>query len=427
MHAIRIGEGSETAVTLSSAQGIDRDLQEKSGHRGSDALPIDGRADLPVRPDLAAEQRLVRLRHGSIESLLPMPPYSATTFTDTNGVFRFVNLQPGRCWLHCHGLHGYYDTDGAEDPEAVKPIEVEPGGTRAGIDFVLPEIKKGVWTRLPFATRAPLERRYIYRTPEGLLWIDTLDYTLQAFDGRECKPFALSDEPNEVVRGMDYAPDGTLWIASASGINKLVKGQRQSVPWDDSLPRSQVSDVLAEPDGTVWFATASGLCQYDGRDFVTFSVQDGLPINRVFAVEPAADGGLWVGTEIGLAHYRDEKIEDLRQKLGIATGAVWEIRRDEGDKVWISSAQGLHILEPIPGHRGSDAVAIEGFRRISITATNGRPTGAGGNRLRPGGVDPRLVRDVRVEVPGERAGVGVRIRHRELSHKEHREPREKRR
>ncbi|MBI4663148.1 MAG: carboxypeptidase regulatory-like domain-containing protein [Verrucomicrobia bacterium] len=338
VQAVRIEELREILESASSGQGIDRDRQEKSGPRGSAALPNEGRADPPVRPDVGLEAPLGPLGNRSVTSLLPLPPFSATTFTDTNGVFRFVNLQPGKYRLRCHGLRGYSYADGGEEPDSVGTIEVETGRTHAGIDFVLPEIKKGVWTTLPFATRAPLEHRSIYRTPDGLLWIGTLDYTLQAFDGREYKSFALTDEPNEVAKAMEYSADATLWIGSASGISKVVEGQRKSVSYDASRPESGVNDILAESDGTVWFATRLGLCRYDGRDFVTFSVKDGLPSNEVLSVLRSRDGTLWVGTSSGLVAY--DGVRFLKPKSFPHEGRVQSLLESRGGAIWFAGTVG---------------------------------------------------------------------------------------
>ena len=242
-------------------------------------------------------------RNNETQSLLPLPSFSATTRTDTNGVYRFVNLRPGKYRLRCHGLHGYYYPDGGEDPDSVEPIDVESEQTHEVIDFVLPEIKKGVWKAVPFATRMPLSHESVYRTPDGVLWIGTVDYTFQAFDGVEFETFELTDEPNGTVISIDHSADGTLWIGSSAGISRVVDGQRKSVPFDDSLPRQRINDVLVDRDGTAWFATTSGLGKYDGRDFVTFSVKNGLPSNEVLSLLRSRDGALWIGTSLGLVRF----------------------------------------------------------------------------------------------------------------------------
>ena len=277
--------------------------------RVQDSRPVSGGATLRGAltssgpPDESRLQRVSPHQENEIHSLLPMPPFSATDHTDTDGVYRFVNLLPGKYRLRCHGLHVLYYPDGGEDPDAVEPIDVEAGRTKEGIDFVVPEIKKGIWTPLPFATGVPLNHHSIYRTPDGMLWIGTSDYTLQAFDGIEFQTFALTDEPNDTVHAMDYSADGTLWVASAHGISRVVDGQRESVPFDDSLPRQRIEDVLVDPDGTVWFATTSGLCKYDGRDLHKFTVKDGLPSNEVLSLLRSRDGTFWIGTNSGLVRY----------------------------------------------------------------------------------------------------------------------------
>ncbi|MBI2946374.1 MAG: hypothetical protein HYY23_01935, partial [Verrucomicrobia bacterium] len=110
-----------------------------------------------------------------------------------------------------------------------------------------------------------------------------------------------------------------------------------------------------------------------------------LPDNQVWGIAADADGGVWIGTSGGLARYRDGKIEDFREKLGIPTGAVFNLRRDTENVLWISSRLGLHRLEHVPNSGKADLPVrpdlgaaqqrgrTEGHKLTSITSTNGLP------------------------------------------------------
>jgi signal transduction histidine kinase/ligand-binding sensor domain-containing protein/DNA-binding NarL/FixJ family response regulator len=238
-----------------------------------------------------------------IQSLLPLPLFSVTVHSDAKGNYRIVNLQPGQYRLRCHGLHGYVYPGAAPELSASEPILVASGRTNVEVTFRIPEVKKGVWKAVPFATSMPLSHESLHRTPDGLLWIGTVDYTLQAFDGVEYKTVALTNEPNRTVIAMDHAADGSLWVGSSRGISHVVAGNRRSFPFNDRLHRPRVNDVHVETNGTVWFATSSGLCKYDGREFVTFTVKDGLPDNDVLSILQTRAGVFWIGTRTSLSRF----------------------------------------------------------------------------------------------------------------------------
>jgi signal transduction histidine kinase/streptogramin lyase len=248
----------------------------------------------------AAQQQSPARSAERVRSLLPLPFLSATVHTDTNGNYRFLNLPAGQYRLRCHGLHGYYYRGAGQEPESSAPLAVESGRSHSGIDFVLPEIKKGVRTTVRFPTSLSLQHESIFRTPDGRLWVGTVDYPFQTFDGVEYQALPLTNEPNRTVLAMASAADGTLWVGSSKGISQVVSGQRRPFQLDAALPRRRINDVLVARDGTVWFGTTSGLCRYDGREFVNFTVRDGLADNAVRSLLSARDGALWIGTDTGL-------------------------------------------------------------------------------------------------------------------------------
>ncbi len=72
------------------------------------------------------------------------------------------------------------------------------------------------------------------------------------------------------------------------------------------IPDPHVNGMAEGRDGTVWLATSSGLVGVrigDGSPRV-LGVRDGLPSPLVYAVTEAADGALWVGTAHGVARLR---------------------------------------------------------------------------------------------------------------------------
>ncbi|MBN2003513.1 MAG: hypothetical protein JXA21_09170 [Anaerolineae bacterium] len=107
------------------------------------------------------------------------------------------------------------------------------------------------------------------------------------------------------IRGLAFAPDGSLWAAIIGGV----------VHWDLStdtatryeIPGGPLSHVTHQieiaDDGVIWIATSSGVARFaPGTSSVwrIYTTADGLPSDVVYSVA-TAPGAIWVGTENGVA------------------------------------------------------------------------------------------------------------------------------
>ncbi|MBI4662638.1 MAG: hypothetical protein HY735_27815, partial [Verrucomicrobia bacterium] len=262
-------------------------------------------AALPLRRESTAEQ-LRPAEDGKIRSLLPLPAFSETVLTDTNGFFRFVNLRPGQYRLLCQGPNGFVDPEAIQgtNPSVSRTIAVEAGQTYQGVRFVSPESKKGVSKnyRIPKGL-SDVTALTLHRTGDGVLWIGTDDSLLFSFDGFEFTMNASSPE----IFALEHAVDGTLWVGTSRGISRHVAGRTEVFSPGKTLVRNVVGAIHADSDGTVWFATDGGLAKFDGRRFVTFTIKDGLPSNGISSLLRARDGTLWALTACGLARFDGQK------------------------------------------------------------------------------------------------------------------------
>lgn len=244
--------------------------------------------------------------------ILPIPPFSETVTTDTNGHFRFVNLRPGRYQLRSHGSDRYISPEATNGTTAGEPtsIEISPGQTREGVRFYTPEIKKGVWRSYPITLGLREVHPFsIHRTPDGLLWIGTDESFLQTFDGLEFKEVASSPEiPANEIRTLEHSADGAMWIGTFAGVVRHFAGRTEGFPLNETLPRKRVNAILADADETVWVAGDSGLYRFNGRDWSAFTTQDGLPSNSIGALLRARDGVLWLGTSLGLVRMDGQNV-----------------------------------------------------------------------------------------------------------------------
>ncbi|MBI4663147.1 MAG: hypothetical protein HY735_30435, partial [Verrucomicrobia bacterium] len=343
--ALQSGERRDLNVVLSPAVSISGRALAMDGSpqnaivvqalREPDSSSDLGRAALPRRPVARAEQQLSPTNGPTIPSLLPLPPFSETVLSDTNGNFRFVNLRPGAYRLRCHGPDGFVYPNGGQEAPSAPPLIVAPGRTNESVQFVFPEAKKGVWQNYRITKELiELSAVSIHRTPDGLLWVGTGNGTLHAYDGVDFKIFQAGEAPRSEVHVINHDAMGTVWIGTSGGMSRNGNGQFQPLPFNDSLPRKQVFGILTDPDGSVWFGTPSGLYRHGSGKLSSWTVSEGLPSNSAGPLIYARDGAVWVGTSTGLARFDGQSISvplvfPFSFPLGVSKlhqaqdGAIW--------------------------------------------------------------------------------------------------------
>ena len=252
-----------------------------------------------------------------------------------------MNLQPGQYRVRCHGSDGVHTPDGGQEPGS-PPILIEPGRTNKEVNFVIPEVKKGVWTKLPYTIETrPVTHYAIYRTPDGMLWVGTEDLPLHRYDGVEYKCFRWRTGPKTRFTEWIARPTARFGSAAPMASAGVVAGQFEPLPIADSLPRNGVREVAVGADGSVWFGTKSGLCKYDGRQFVRFTTQDGLPGNWINSLLRTADGDLLAATGSHLVRFDGKKFSEpegfIRFGFGKQIGSLHQAR---DGAIWFSAIGG---------------------------------------------------------------------------------------
>ena len=109
---------------------------------------------------------------------------------------------------------------------------------------------------------------------------------------------------------------------------------------EDGLIDDGITDLLLGCDGSLWIATLSGLCRFDGSDFQTFTTEDGLPTNRVRCLFEDRQGHLWLGTDGGVIHYNGQHFQLIKSPH---IGQVCRILEDRDGAFWFGTTLGTII------------------------------------------------------------------------------------
>lgn len=192
--------------------------------------------------------------------------------------------------------------------------------------YTIAESRGGLWVGGPSGLQeigsnvglAPDQRIRATLEVDGDLWIG-------GPDGLQHSPAggALTDHtrwlPSASVRDLTWASDGSVWVATGSGLARFVDGTWVTYGRDDGLLSGAVWAVHADRRGGVWAGTfGGGAARFEGDGFRTLTSADGLPSNVVRQILSDDDGDVWFVTDRGLATMGVEHLPDLRP-----AGARW--------------------------------------------------------------------------------------------------------
>ena len=107
--------------------------------------------------------------------------------------------------------------------------------------------------------------------------------------------------------------DGTIWVATARGLNRLNPATGKftyyladRVHSEGKLTDNWIRALYEDEQGILWVGTNhGGLNRFDPRTerFVYFTIKEGLPSNQVVSIAPDNGGNLWLGTGHGISRF----------------------------------------------------------------------------------------------------------------------------
>ncbi len=169
---------------------------------------------------------------------------------------------------------------------------------------------------------APPAINDISQSPDGSLWLGSGE-GLYRFDGFTFERVRAIDgdspAPTEVY-ALLAASNGDLWIGTSfNGAILLRNGVVKRFPKFEGLPlNTSILSFAKDLDGTIWAATASGLQRFDGSQWRSIGKSWGVPeMVRFWLVEVDLNGTLWAEAtghglfrlKRGLRHF--EQLADL--------------------------------------------------------------------------------------------------------------------
>ena len=218
------------------------------------------------------------------------------------------------------------------------------------------------------------------QTRDGILWAATREGLARLRGGR-WEPMTFSGtHPTLSVSALTEDRTGALWLGGSDGLYRWKGGALRDYTEQAGLTAVKVRTIVEDGDGVLWIGThGRGLLRLQHDRFTAYTTKQGLSSDVVESLF-ADEHGLWVGTESGLNLVRSGKITVLPLKFDVLMTDLFQILKDDGGHLWLSSNQGLaqlserDLLAAADGTGDSvlvhEMVSLDGRRRIEFNGTS---------------------------------------------------------
>jgi ligand-binding sensor domain-containing protein/signal transduction histidine kinase len=233
--------------------------------------------------------------------------HATTPALTDNSVFCVLAARDGSLWIGTDGgglvhlkdgvFHAYSQASGLTNGFVRSLFEDHQGRIWVGTDnglFQVTQDKLQPVDTSPYAFNFAVHS--IIEDREQRVWVGGSALLVFGQGGVEEKRLPGRDSENR-VKSLLQTQDGTVWVGTVGGLNRLVKGRFQPV----KQTRGTVRTLLQTSDGALWIGTIGhGLYRYTNGVFSHWTSADLLPSNAVLSILEDAERQVWIGTQEGL-------------------------------------------------------------------------------------------------------------------------------
>jgi signal transduction histidine kinase/ligand-binding sensor domain-containing protein len=188
--------------------------------------------------------------------------------------------------------------------------------------------------------------------------------------------------PQNVIRGIAQTPDGYLWIATLDGVARF-DGMRFTVFNKSNTPgiaSNRFGSMVGDKNGDLWLVNEGGdLTRYHRGSFHTYGPEDGVPANSIRGIARDDAGSLWLLSEETVMKWNKDALSDVTPD---SLRMHYEPLYWDNAGFWGQDKSGLHIFfegrfvsYPLPDWLAGGAiwnVGIDGSGRVWLESFDGR-------------------------------------------------------
>ena len=180
-------------------------------------------------------------------------------------------------------------------------------------------------------------------TADGRVWVGTAD-SVVAFAQRSLTALAPPIEiPNPPLAAMHADGRGTLWVATAGALLRIVNGRREVVPLKGAALHD-LTDIASDGSGGLWLHDgAAGLWRWRRGLLEPAPIPAALQPVPLLASYTDRDGGAWFAYQNGRVARIDQSggVQVFGAEEGLSAGPYRSIHQDPAGTIWFGGNRGL--------------------------------------------------------------------------------------
>jgi ligand-binding sensor domain-containing protein/signal transduction histidine kinase len=273
-----------------------------------------------------------------------------------NSIFCLTLGKDGSLWagtegggllrLRGNGLRVYSTSDGLTEAFVRTVFEDDRGRLWVGTDNGLFVLEGERLRRVDQGAIAPMGVHSITEDRDHRIWAGGSQLIAIDPDGN-AKVFPVPGSYSETsVKRILETSDGTVWVGTVGGLQRLVDGQFRTVPSIHATVRT----LLQTSDGTLWIGTiGEGLWTYRDHRLSRVSGPGFLPSDTVLSIFEDDQRQIWIGTQAGLVRLNRTMVSLV--PLPEEGDPDFEtISGDDAGDLWVA-AHHLYLIRDRAAHR----------------------------------------------------------------------------
>lgn len=206
--------------------------------------------------------------------------------------------------------------------------------------------------------------RSIFGGRDGTIWIGGANADVYRYKNGIIRHFSLMSIQASGVNTFYEDSSGVLWVGcAAGGLARIENEKYEAVPLN-GIDRVTVYRIVKAADGSLLLATGSGLIQLKSDQA---HILPGTEQMQIGWVETGKDGDIWAGSLTGgLLCWRNGKLHRWTQKDGLPDDTVYSFARLDNGEFWLQTYSGIVRLHEkdlwAQDQRKNELVSIEIFK-----------------------------------------------------------------
>ena len=182
----------------------------------------------------------------------------------------------------------------------------------------------------------------------GTIWTGSNCGGLSRLDGGHFTTYAEGDGlTNSCVWTLAEDDHHDLWVGTwGGGVFQFHNGHFTNYSTPQGLPSNVALSIIAARDGSIWIATLSGVSHMQNGHIRNYTTADGLSSDRIMTVYQDHRGEIWVGTDNGVDHLIGDHFAPVQSDRHSDNVPYNLLREDSfGDLFVLSSVDGINRIE----------------------------------------------------------------------------------